>query len=112
MKLMDKFRKIPSMPGNITLGKKEKDLGNFKIECIDCKTLIDIDETNCPRRIKKMIKRNMKMRGIAMIALERMNPRCSKCHKAFLEKNKPTKVSGEDMIKIAKESADEHKAKA
>lgn len=106
------FSKLKSFPGNKTFGKKEKGLGSFMIACKDCGTLIDIDKTNCPNKIKKLVKRNMKMRGVALIALEKMNPRCPKCHQAFLEKGgKQKKVSGKDMVGIAEEAAEESKQK-
>lgn len=70
---------------NKILGKKEN-TGDFFIPCQDCGKLINIDETNCPKKFKKVFKRNWKMRGIASYTLGKMNPRCPDCQKKFLSK--------------------------
>lgn len=109
-----KIRKVLNKmnPTNALLGKKEKGLGDFHIECVDCGELINLDDTSCPKKIKKIIKRNLKMRGIAMLALQKMNPRCSDCQKKFLEKGgKLKKVSGSDMLDMAEEASEEAKKK-
>lgn len=104
------IKDIRKFSGDKVLGKKEKGLGKFMIECVDCGCMIDIDRTTCPRKIKNLVKRNIKMRAVAMIALQKMSPRCPDCHKKFLAKGgKETKVSGDDMKMMAEEAAEESK---
>lgn len=96
------------------VGKKEKDLDEFLVQCVDCGTAIDIDDTNCPRKIRKLIKRNMKTRSIAALTFHKFNARCPRCHDHFMSTSTDEDesfITKEEAFDRAQEAVDEYKKK-
>jgi len=103
---LPKFEDLKKFPGNKVFGKKEKGLGKFHIACVDCGKPINIDDTSCPRSVKKLLKRNLKMRGIAMLTLEKLRARCPECEaKAKAKGGKD--LTKDEAFKTATERNDE-----
>lgn len=71
---------------NKVLGKNENATDPYYVVCKDCGISVDIEKTNCPKRIQNLIKKNYKTRAMAALALEKLNPRCDKCQAKFLAK--------------------------
>jgi len=95
------IKSIKSFPGNKVLGKKEKGLGPLQIPCYDCGKGIDIDDTSCPKKLKNLFKRNLKMRGVVMMTLHKMRARCPGCE----AKSKDKGVKKSEVRKIIDEAA-------
>ena len=102
--LLNKSKEVAE---NKAFGKKEK-LGEFYIPCTTCGKLISLNNTNCPRKIKKLIKRNLKTRTIAMMALAKTKPQCAECSKK--KEIKPPVNSFKEAISLAEETSQEFKS--
>ncbi len=87
MGLFNRFRPgIKERLENKVLGKKENIKDPYYLFCKDCGCAIELKDTNCPKKIQKLIRRNYKTRSMASLALDKLNPRCPKCQAKFLNK--------------------------
>lgn len=89
------------------LGKPEKDAQQtpFLISCKTCGKQIDLEETTCPKSVKKHIIRNWKSRAAAQLILSKLNTQCSEC----AMKSKPKPISKEGVYDLAQQAINEAK---
>lgn len=73
------LRKLGKGSVNKVIGLKEKGLGDFNIFCYTCGKPVNINDTNCPKHVKKLVKRNMHTRATVSLLMSKLGAQCHEC---------------------------------